>query len=198
MYQHESLQLKSVPGKKYFSPRGVFDQQGFSGLVVTVITRAFRVVHKHRGGRAFSKEVGYLSVLADRIKGGKPSGWTRMYAGLWRRSKSCVHKWVTRYREDADISCLEDQLRRTDAWVERYAGRIPSSVFEEKVDGVVSRLAAWMLRTMDQNSERRRWRGVLPGLVKKMWTVSKELFSLLTGALLKEKEEHRVPRTRGD
>lgn len=194
MYRNESLQVKCVPEKTYFPERGLFDRQGFSGLVVTVITRAFKVVHKHRGDRAFSKEVGYLSVLADRIKGGKPSGWTRMYAGLWKRSKSCVHQWVTRYREDADISCFEDQLRRTDAWVERHARRIPSSVFEGKVDGAVAELAGWMLRTMDQNSQRRRWRGVLTGLVKKMWTVSKELFVLLTGALSKEKEEHPEKR----
>ena len=190
MYRNESVRVKCVPGKEYFPTRGFFDKQGFSGLVVTVITRAFKVFHQERRRRPFSKEVAYLSALADRIRGGKPRGWTRMYAGLWRRSKSCVHQWVKRYRSDAEIQCFEDQLRRTDAWVERYAGRIPTSVFEEKVDGVVAELAAWMLRTMNQNSQRRRWRGVLAGLVKKMWTVTKDLFLLTTGALSKEKEEH--------
>ena len=194
MYQHESLQVKSVPGKTYFSQRGLFDQHLFSGLLATVIVRAFRVVHDQRRGRPFSKEVAYLSVLADRIKGGKPRRWTRLYAGGWGRSKSCVHQWVQRYRKDPDLRCFEDQLRRTDAWIERYAGRIPAEVYENKVDSVVAALAGWMLRTMEEKSQRRRWRGVLVRLVKKMWTVSKELFLLLTGALSKEKEEYPEKR----
>ena len=176
MYQHESANLKSVPGKEYFPQRGLFDQTLFSGLLATVITRAFKTVHQQRGGRPLSKEAAYLSVLADRIKGGKPRGWTRMYGGLWGRSKSCVHQWVQRYREDPDLRCFEDQLRRTDAWIERYAGRIPTEVYENKVDSVVAALAGWMLRTMEEKSQRRRWRGVLVRLVKELWTVSKELF----------------------
>jgi hypothetical protein len=190
MYQHESLQVKSVPAHPHFSQRGLFDRRLFSGLLGTVISRAFKTVHQQKGDRPFSKEVAYCSVLADRIQGGKPSGWTRMYAGLWRRSKSCVHQWVKRYREDADISCFEDQLRRTDAWVERYAGHIPTEVYERKVDGLVDEVANWMLRTMDEKSQRRRWRGVMARLVKKIWTVSKDLFLLLTGALSQEKREY--------
>jgi len=195
MYQHESLQVKSVPGKTYFPQRGLFDQHLFSGLLATVIVKAFKSVHQERGDTPLSKEAAYLSVLADRIRGGKPRGWTRMYGGLWRRSKSCVHQWVQRYREDADLRCFEDQLRRTDAWIERYAGRIPTEVYENKVDSVVAALAGWMLRTMDEKSQRRRWRGVLVSLVKRMWTVSKELFLLVTGTLSKEKEEYPERRT---
>jgi len=194
MYQHESQKVKCVPGKEYFPQRGLFDRHLFSGLVATVITRAFKTVHQQRGDRPLSKEAAYLSVLADRIRGGKPSGWTRMYGGLWRRSKSCVHQWVKRYRKDPDLMCFEDQLRRTDAWIERYAGRIPTVVYENKVDSVVEALAGWMLRTMDETSQKRRWRGVVAKLVKKMWTVSKDLFSLLTEALSKEKKEHPKKR----
>jgi len=175
MYRNESVGVKSVPGNIQFSPR-LFDRQGFSGVLGTVLTRAFRIVHNQRLGRPFSKEAAYISVLADRIRGGKPSGWTRMYAGLWRRSKSCVHQWVTRFRDNADLHCFEDQMRRTDRWIAHHAGRIPSEVFEEKVDRTVSDLAGWMLRTMDESNQRRRWRLVLARLVKKMWTVTTDLF----------------------
>jgi len=190
MYQHESQKVKCVPGETYFPQRGLFDRHLFSGLLATVIVRAFKTVHQQRGDRPLSKEAAYLSVLADRIRGGKPRGWTRMYAGLWRRSKSCVHQWVKHYRKDPDLMCFEDQLRRTDAWIERYAGRTPTEVYERKVDGVVDVLASWMLRTMEEKSQRRRWRGVVAKLVKKMWTVTKTLFVLLTEALSKEKEEY--------
>ena len=190
MYQHESLQLKSVPGKTYFPQRGLFDQQGFSGLLATVIARAFKAVHQKREIGPFPKKRPTFPCWPTGYAAESRGGWTRMYGGLWGRSKSCVHQWVERYRKDPDLMCFEDQLRRTDAWIERYAGRIPTEVYERKVDGVVDALAGWMLRTMDEKSQRRRWRGVLVRLVKKMWTVSKELFFYYRGAF---ERKRRVP-----